>query len=51
MKDFINEILTRSYEKGYKVEVIRRYLRMKYRINMDLEAIKSRIRARKVAYY
>lgn len=43
MNCLINNIAKYYTEKGRKLEVIRRYLRMKYRINIDSNALKSRI--------
>lgn len=44
MKCLIDKSVAYSLKKGKKAEVIRRYIRMKYRINMDLQTIKMRIR-------
>ncbi|WP_185154201.1 hypothetical protein [Fulvivirga sp. M361] len=44
MKCLIDKSVAYSLRKGKKAEVIRRYIRMKYRINMDLGTIKERIK-------
>ncbi len=44
MNCLINNSLSYSLKKGKRTEVIRRYIRMKYRINMDLRSLKERIK-------
>lgn len=44
MNCLIDSSLIYSLRKGKRAEVIRRYIQMKYRINMDLIAIKERIK-------
>lgn len=50
MKDLVNEIITSYYSKGHKVEVIKRYLQMRYHINIDLEALRNRIEKKKLSF-
>ncbi len=44
MNCLIDSSLTYSLRKGKRAEVIRRYIKMKYRINMDLATVKERIK-------
>ncbi|MEM9856310.1 MAG: hypothetical protein AAF843_03075 [Bacteroidota bacterium] len=44
MNCLIDNSLTYSLRKGKRAEVIRRYIRLKYRINMDMGALKERIK-------
>lgn len=44
MKCLIDKSVAYSLRKGKKAEVIRRYIRMKYRIHVDLQTIRERIR-------
>ena len=44
MDCLIDNVITRWYiKKGKKVEVIRRYIRMRYGIMMDVQSIQKRI--------
>ena len=43
MRCLIDKSVAYSLRKGKRAEVIRRYIRMKYRIHMDIETIKQRI--------
>lgn len=43
MNCLINETITLYLRKEKKIEVIRRYIRLKYKINMDTESILKRI--------
>lgn len=44
MNCLIDNTINRYAAKGKRAEAIRRYIRMKYRINIDLEAIKKRLK-------
>ncbi len=44
MNCLIDNSLIYSLRRGKRAEVIRRYIRMKYRINMDIHALKKRIK-------
>lgn len=43
MNCLIDKTINRYAAKGERAEAIRRYIRMKYRINIDTEAIKKRL--------
>lgn len=42
MNCMINDIINWANVKGTKAEVVRRYLRMKYHMNIDLQALERR---------
>ena len=44
MNCVINNSIIDNLKKGKKLEVIRRYIEMKYRINIDLQAMKERVK-------
>ncbi len=44
MNCVINSNIDKYLQKGKKLEVIRRYIRLKYRINIDLTSLKERIK-------
>jgi hypothetical protein len=44
MNCVINNSIVDNLKKGKKLEVIRRYIEMKYRVNIDAESLKERIR-------
>ena len=44
MRCLINDVIDTYYRKGKKIEVIRRYIRMKYRISIDPESIRERLK-------
>ncbi|MEM7107283.1 MAG: hypothetical protein AAF519_03585 [Bacteroidota bacterium] len=44
MNCLIDNSLIYSLQKGKRAEVIKRYIRMKYKIHIDLAAIKERIK-------
>jgi len=46
----INRTLVNYLDKGKKVEVIRRYLRMRYGIRIDTLALKNRMESLKMDY-
>lgn len=50
MNCVINNVIDTYLRKGKKIEVIRRYIRMKYRIYIDLTSIKERIKLLKMNY-
>lgn len=43
MECIIDQTIRYYLKKGKKLEAIRRYLRMKYRITMDIQALKRRM--------
>ncbi len=43
MECIIDQTIRYYTKKGKRVEAIRRYLRMKYRITMDVESLKRRV--------
>ncbi len=43
MYDIINKIIETYTKRGKRLEVIRRYIRMKYRINIDMQSMKRRM--------
>lgn len=45
MKCAINDTIDSSLKKGKKSEVIRRYIKMKYRISIDAIAFRERVRS------
>lgn len=44
MNCIIDKSITYHLKKGKKAEVIRRYIKMKYRVNMDLKTLKERVK-------
>jgi len=50
MNCLINEAIDKYLRRGKRIDVIRRYIKMKYRINIDTMSIKQRIKALKVNY-
>lgn len=44
MNCVINNSIVDNLKKGKKPEVIRRYIKMKYRISIDLQSMKERIK-------
>ncbi len=50
MRDLVNEFIKDCTAKNLKAEVIKRYLTMKYHINMDIEAVNARINAAKLHF-
>ena len=42
MKGLINELLKNAMKKHQNIRVFQRYLRIKYRINIGLDALKKR---------
>lgn len=45
MNCLIDEALKRYADRAHKVEVIRRYIRLKYHISIDRESMKQRLKA------
>lgn len=45
MNCLIDEALQRYADRAHKAEVIRRYIRLKYRISIDRESMKQRLSA------
>lgn len=45
MNCVINDSISDNLKKGKKLEVIRRYIEMKYNTSIDLQALKARIKA------
>lgn len=50
MNCIINSNIDKYVKKGKKLEVIRRYIMVKYRINIDLTSLKERIKLLKGNY-
>ncbi len=48
MQDLINKIIAMYVRQGRKMEVIRRYLRIKYHINIDMQSMQQRLDAMKL---
>lgn len=44
MNCLINNSIKGSLEKGKKIEVVRRYIRMKYHTNIDIQSLESRLK-------
>ena len=44
MNCVINNSIVDNLKKGKKIEVIRRYIEMKYHTSIDLQALKERIK-------
>lgn len=44
MNCVINNSIVDNIKKGRKLEVIRRYIQMKYRTSMDMRALKERVK-------
>ncbi len=44
MNCLIDKAIQKAARKRHKVEVIRRYIRMKYRIQLDTEVLESRLK-------
>ncbi len=44
MNCVINNSIVDNIKKGRKLEVIRRYIQMKYRTSMDMQALKERVK-------
>ena len=47
MNCLINDIIRTSISKGKKVDVVRRYLKMKYHTNIDRQSLERRIQGLK----
>jgi hypothetical protein len=45
MQDVIGKIIATYARQGRKLEVLRRYIRIKYRIHLDSEALQNRIKS------
>ena len=43
MNCLIDDTIKRVVRKGKRLEVIRRYIRLKYKINMDIASIQKRV--------
>ncbi len=50
MNCVINNVIDTYLSKGRRIEVIRRYIRLKYRISIDLASIKERIKMLNLKY-
>lgn len=44
MNCLIDKTINKYYSQGKKVEVIKRYIRLKYRISLDAEVLKARLK-------
>ncbi len=45
MNDIINNTIDFYVKQGRKIEVIRRYIRLKYRVNIEKSAFKERVKS------
>ncbi len=50
MNCIVNNVIATYNKKGKKAEVIRRYIKMKYHIHMDMASIRERIRSINMDY-
>ena len=50
MNDIINNAIDFYVRKGRKIEVIRRYIRLKYRVNIDRSAFQERVKNMHLEY-
>ncbi|MDN5203312.1 hypothetical protein QQ008_18135 [Fulvivirgaceae bacterium BMA10] len=50
MNCLIDNILNRNLKKGRKLEVIKRYIKLRYHINIDARAIEKRVQGLNLSY-
>jgi len=50
MNDIINNAIDFYVRQGRKNEVIRRYVRLKYRVNIDRSAFQERVKKSRLEY-
>ena len=50
MNDIINNAIDFYIRQGRKMEVIRRYIRLKYKVNIDRNAFKQRVKNIRLEY-
>ena len=50
MNCLIDNVLSRYLKKGKRIDVIRRYMRLKYHISIDVASLKKRIQSNKIKY-
>lgn len=50
MNDIINNAIDFYVRKGRKIEVIRRYVRLKYKISIDKNAFHQRVKNMRLEY-
>lgn len=50
MNCIINNVIDTYHKRGKKAEVMRRYIRMKYRITIDIASIRERIKSLQMDY-
>ena len=50
MNDIINNAIDYYVRKGREIEVIRRYIRLKYRVNIDRNAFQERVKDMRLEY-
>ncbi len=50
MNCLIDNVLKRYLNKGKRIDVIKRYIKLKYHINIDLESIQKRIQSNSMKY-
>ena len=48
MNCLINDIIKWAGRKGTRAEVVRRYLKIKYRMNVDLQALERRFDSKEI---
>jgi hypothetical protein len=50
MNDIINNAIDFYVKQGRKIEVIRRYIRLKYRVSIDRNAFQERVKSIHLEY-
>ena len=50
MNDIINNAIDFYVRQGRKIEVVRRYVRLKYRVNIDKNAFQERVKHLRLEY-
>lgn len=44
----VDNVLASTLKKGKRLDIVRRYLRMKYHVHLDAAAIQSRLKSLKI---
>ena len=50
MNDIINNAIDYYVKQGRKIEVIRRYIRLKYKVSIDRSAFNERVKSMRLEY-
>ena len=50
MNDIINNAIDFYVRQGRRIEVVRRYIRLKYRVNIDRNAFRERVKNIQLEY-